>query len=150
MRKAINTNSELLAVGSSANCPVLFPTNEDQIRKSERDDGTRPAFSRRTARLVNGSPMASAADSTPIYHCGMPLINGHTREASSVAWSASGDLISVGDDFTARCWREGTSEHDVARELRADGEAKRKGYGWAASSTRSEILDDWDLDEDDG
>ncbi len=52
-----------------------------------------------------------------------------------------GELVSVGDDFRARCWRE---DAQGARGLRVggEGEGRRWGRGWA------EVEGGWDEDED--
>lgn len=87
-----------------------------------------------------------------IYNIGTALVRGHdmgfttrgmsksAREVTSVAWSTEGELISVGDDYRVRCWRENA---EIARDLRlsTDGEAGRWDCGWA------DVQGDWD-DED--
>lgn len=77
---------------------------------------------------------------------GTALVEGHGREVSAVGWNAGGELITVGDDYRARIWREGTSINreraggdgvgdtmQSARSLRlaGHGEGKRWGCGWA-------------------
>lgn len=83
---------------------------------------------------------------------GTPLVEGHSREVSSVVWTHNGDLITVGDDYLARCWRDGRMEigagEDTARELRRAGNAggKRWGCGWADVNDKS--YDDSDVEDD--
>lgn len=51
------------------------------------------------------------------------------KEVSAVSWTHDGELVTVSDDYTARCWREGPD----ARDLRTGGEinGRRWGCGWA-------------------
>jgi len=72
---------------------------------------------------------------------GTPLIRGHDREVGSLTWTSEGELITVGDDFMVRCWREGPE----ARDLRVGGEqgGRRWGSGWADVA---ESYDDDDVD----
>ncbi|KAF2189022.1 WD40 repeat-like protein [Zopfia rhizophila CBS 207.26] len=152
LRKAYGDQPELLAVGSTDGCPVLFPTDENFLkRESRREDDahelpqpnqlkspflTRPSLSRKSS----GSSFSTLLNDTiPIYEHGTPLIRGHDSEVTSVTWAKNGSLVSVGDDFRARCWREGSR----ARELRLSGESegRRWGSGWAV------VNDDFDDDE---
>jgi WD40 repeat protein len=73
-------------------------------------------------------------DSIPISENGTALIRGHDREVSSLTWTSDGDLVTVGDDYLVRCWREG----DEARDLRVGGEGqgRRWGSGWASVSEK--------------
>lgn len=68
-------------------------------------------------------------DSIPISERGTPLIRGHDREVGALSWTSEGELVTVGDDFLVRCWREG----DLARKVRINGEqgGQRWGCGWA-------------------
>lgn len=142
LRKASEDRPELLAVGSTDGYPVLFPTDENllkrETRKSneEEDDGlprvvpqnsSRPSLSRTSSN--SGFPRL-LTDSIPIYEHGTPLIRGHDAEVTSVTWSKKGTLISVGDDYKVRHWKEGRR----ARELRMNGEAEGQRWrcGWAA------------------
>ena len=153
LRAAAGNKSELLAVGSSEECAVLFPTDERYMcqlstssnESSGRDRlespaaairGTRPPLSR------NGSGVGLSArldDTIPIYQHGSALVRGHSREVTGLTWTSEGELVTVGDDFVARRWREGPK----ARDLRIGGEkeGRRWGCGWA------EVEGDWDDDE---
>lgn len=143
LRKASEDQSELLAVGSTDGCPVLFPTDEKLLRQNDyQNDGndlpeprrtSRSSISRASSRTSSSSRFPSMlADSIPIYEHGTPLIRGHDAEVTSVSWSRKGALISVGDDFRVRRWRQGKK----ARELRLNGEAEGRRWqcGWAAVS----------------
>ena len=153
LRPASNAQPELLAVGSTDGCPVLFPTDESFLRRDpsdlDNDDNDLPSLSldlRRSSRLSHRNPPSSfsssafggqrfpnlLADTVPIYEHGTPLIRGHDAEVTSVSFTREGKLISVGDDLRVRRWKEGGR----ARELRLGGEAegKRWGCGWAVVS----------------
>ncbi|KAG8530235.1 uncharacterized protein KY384_004735 [Bacidia gigantensis] len=154
IRTARNDNTELLAVGSSDGAPVLFPTDERYMQRSANPDPRmqrepslprlRPALS----RTESGTDLSGRLeDSIPIYHHGTALVRGHNCEVTGLDWTLNGDLVSVGDDFAVRCWREGDSPHtrQSARHMRMNGEkgGKRWGCGWA------EVTDGWDDDDSD-
>ena len=148
LRKAKDGQSEMLAVGSSDGCAVLFPTDERYFPKHQgRDqpDSTTSisTISRRPGlgRTGSGLGLASRVDETiPMSTNGTPLIRGHDREVGSLAWTAEGALVTAGDDFIIRCWREG----EDARDLRTGGEAegRRWGCGWADVSEKYDEDDD--------
>ncbi|KAI9754903.1 MAG: hypothetical protein M4579_004503 [Chaenotheca gracillima] len=144
LRKARGDNSEMLAVGSSAGCAVLFPTDESYLQRgiqnapfegletlSARPESQSPTPNQSALRRANSGMGASARlkDTIPIYDHGTALVRGHEREVSSVCWTSEGELISVGDDFAVRCWREGSE----ARDLRKGGEQEGRRWqsGWA-------------------
>ncbi|KAI1175486.1 WD40-repeat-containing domain protein [Nemania sp. FL0916] len=166
VRPAKDGNSELLGVGSSDSCAMLFPTQEryfqdelsGMMSNMSLDDSTiataadhAPTSSKRSASGVR-RPLVRTSSSTslsarpknniPIIRAGTPLVRGHDREVSAVAWSNEGKLISVGDDYGIRCWNE---DREQAADLRTGGETggRRWGCGWA------EIGDDWDISDDD-
>ena len=133
VRYAKDDKSELLAVGSSDGCAVLFPTDERYMQQSN-DMRTRPSNSLERKRppmkrTDSGNFTIRLEDSIPIYTHGSALIRGHSREVTGLNWSKDGELVTVGDDYTVRCWREG----DQARDLRTGGEkeGRRWGCGWA-------------------
>lgn len=142
LREARNGKSEMLAVGSSDGCAVLIPTDEryfsqrernksqDESSKKENEETAGASMQRsHTGTPRNGVGQADRGDTIPISMRGTPLIRGHDREVGSLAWTSEGNLITVGDDFFIRCWREG----DGARDLRTGGErgGRRWGCGWA-------------------
>ncbi|KAF2088032.1 WD40 repeat-like protein [Saccharata proteae CBS 121410] len=136
VRKAIDDKTELLAVGSSDRCPVLFPTDEAFLnRATSAANNKSPACGSGSPRsILKRSPGSSGfnarmADSIPIFEHGTPLVRGHGNEVSNVAWTSEGELVSI--------------DGDQARELRGVGEAegRRWGCGWA------EVGEGWD-DED--
>ncbi|KAE9969500.1 hypothetical protein BLS_005339 [Venturia inaequalis] len=167
IRPAKGDKAELLAVGSSDGSPVLFPTDETFLNRSQPTQENSPGSphtydingNRSSSPIMSSSPVlgsrprfARSASSTsgistrmldtiPIHNnVGTPLLEGHKKEVTSVSWTYDGDLVTLGDDYVARCWREGPQ----AREMRTGGpgHARRAGWGWAG------VQDGWDSDED--
>lgn len=123
--------SEMLAVGSSNGCAVLFPTDERSFLRPR--SGTMP-----TQPVFREKWQPSPEDSgIPIYSHGTALIRGHEKEVTSVSWTSEGNLVTLGDDTRCRVWR---SDGDIARNIRQGGEqeGRRWGHGWA------EIDAEWD------
>ncbi|KAE8147614.1 WD domain protein [Aspergillus avenaceus] len=137
VRKAAGDKPEMLAVGSSDQCAVLFPTDERFLHSPPQSTGEvdlpkNPIHLTRSGlRRTNSSAGLSGRleDTIPIYQSGTPLVEGHKKEVSAVSWTADGELISVSDDYSARCWREGPE----ARDLRVGGETEGRRWrcGWA-------------------
>ena len=150
LRKAKDGQSEMLACGSSDGCAILFPTDERYLPKNQGRDRDQadfnasvPIFSRRPALRRAGSGIGISSrgeEKIPISTNGTPLIRGHDREIGSITWTAEGNLVTVGDDFIIRCWREG----EDARDLRTGGEieGRRWACGWA------DVGEDYDEDDD--
>ncbi|KAL9016586.1 MAG: hypothetical protein Q9185_006089 [Variospora sp. 1 TL-2023] len=157
VRPAKDGKSELLAAGSSDGCAVLWPTDERYMRN--RNPRIRDAATISTPRLGYSNPYATPPpsssapsacpslpqttsharlnDTVPMYTHGTPLIRGHELEVTGLSWAHGGELVTVSDDCTARCWREDQSK---ARELRecGEGQGKRWECGWA------EVGQGWD------
>jgi WD40 repeat protein len=150
IRKAKDGKSEMLAVGSSWGAAVLFPTDERYLPKPTppvlQNDWLGPSLPEgpnRFSATKRGSGVAMGGrldDSISISTNGTALLRGHDREVGSVAWNADGELITVGDDFLVRVWREG----EDARDLRTGGEAegRRWSCGWAGVSDKYDEDDD--------
>lgn len=145
-----SSNTPLLAVGSSDNCPILIPTSESYLPYLPKSHSSDPAPSSSRYRLRNPSSSGSfslsnvnPASDTPIYVLGTPLIEGHSKEVTGVTWTSEGSLASIGDDFAARLWREDAKE---AREVRESGGkgGRRWMTGWA------DMGETWDGDESEG
>jgi len=137
----------MLAVGSSDGCAILFPTDERYLPTTDfpesQDLGFGPRLLRRPTLRRVGSGLGLGGrveESIPISTNGTPLIRGHDREVGSLAWTSEGKLITVGDDFLVRCWREGGD----ARDLRMGGESegRRWGCGWADMDEKYDEDDD--------
>lgn len=149
IRKAKEGKSEVLAVGSSDGCAVLFPTDERYLatqmsRAGSRDFPiVRSAPNTRNSGLTkeNNSLSSKVEDGIIRSSNGTALVRGHDREVGSVCWSHDGDLITVGDDYFVRCWRE---DKNAARDLRMNGEAggRRFACGWA------DVEEEYDQDDD--
>ncbi|KAH2670187.1 hypothetical protein KXV32_003341 [Aspergillus fumigatus] len=138
VRKAVADKVEMLAVGSSDHCAVLFPTDERFLHSRVQNPAVdlnpqSPGmpFTRSGLRRTNSAVGLSGRleDTVPIYQSGTPLVEGHKKEVSAVSWSVDGELITVSDDYSARCWREGPD----ARDLRVGGETEGRRWkcGWA-------------------
>ncbi|KAI8932022.1 hypothetical protein NX059_010916 [Plenodomus lindquistii] len=139
LRKAARDQPELLAVGSTDGCPVLFATDETFLKREPQhhddDADDLPDFNinpRKSSRLslLRTSTNTRCPDSIPIYEHGTPLVRGHDAEVTSVSWARNGSLISVSDDFRVRRWKEGREARDL--RIGGEGEGKRWQCGWAA------------------
>ena len=125
LRKSRGDQPELLAVGSTTGCPVLFPTDERFLQRSPsyRDEPEPQRLTRSAAEksararktVLPGYP-SLMTDTVPIYEHGTALVRGHTQEVSSVCWTANGALVSVGDDQAMRVWREGPRARQARME----------------------------------
>jgi WD40 repeat protein len=137
IRKRHVTGTELLAVGSTDKCAVVFPTDE-RFLWDQWDRKGRPGPVRESGNTIPNS--ANASSPIPIAQNGIPLIRGHSREVTTVDWSNEGKLITSSDDYIVRHWQEGSE----AAYLRTCGEfgGHRHMCGWA------DVGDDWDEEED--
>ncbi|KAK8154667.1 WD repeat-containing protein-like protein [Phyllosticta citrichinensis] len=140
------------AVAANAEPPRSFQTFSTSARSSLLSTSllnrtSYAAASRRRSSNSAITPIASPmsprmADSLPIFsHHGTPLVRGHLKEVTSLTWTSEGDLVSIGDDYSARCWREDAA---LARDLRrgGEGEGRRWGSGWADVSDADDDDDD--------
>ncbi|KAI1326824.1 WD40-repeat-containing domain protein [Xylariaceae sp. FL0255] len=167
VRPAQNGHSELLAVGSSDSCAVLFPTQERQLEhhlsesmsKMSLETSTfgtdttcsktnmkattavrRPLFSRTNSASNLSAPRLN--EDIPIIRAATPLVRGHNREVGSIAWTNESKLVTISDDYLIRCWGK---DREAAADLRSKGETggRRWKCGWA------HIGDDYDRLDDD-
>jgi WD40 repeat protein len=136
LRPAKDGRAEMLAVGSNDGCAVVFPTDDRYLSSlnpsavteyPDRGGDIQRSYFTSTPSSVGG--VTRYGENILISQNGSPLIRGHDREVGAVAWTPEGELITVGDDYIVRCWREG----DRARNLRTGGEdeGRRWGCGWA-------------------
>ncbi|MCJ1281624.1 hypothetical protein MMC26_000944 [Xylographa opegraphella] len=155
LRPGKDDKSELLAVGSSNSCALVFPTDERYMTAKASADFARSAFIPRNSKMscispseqlltpasTPSFPSSNFTDDIPIYQHGAPLVRGHNNEITGSCWSSEGELVTVGDDFRARVWREDAEE---ARSLRLNGEkgGRRWARGWA------EVDSAWDDDQE--
>jgi WD40 repeat protein len=140
VRKSNDKDTELLAVGSTDDCAILFPTNERYLTKTTQI--LSPCSSMQPDSASLSRPNMTRQDSTftsvsreneydlKLYSHGTPLIRGHGKEVTAVTWTSEGSLVTASDDCSSRCWREDASK---AREMRTggEGEGRRWGAGWA-------------------
>lgn len=143
LRPAKDDRGEMLAVGSTDRYPILFPTDERHLPRrgrspapdivDEDEDDDLPSLPQPPAQR-------SPPHSPPIFEHGTPLVRAHSKEVTSLTWTTEGGLITVSDDFSARCWRE---DGQKARDLRQMGEVGggRWRSGWA------QVGADWDEEE---
>lgn len=163
LRPASTTYSEMLAVGSSDSCAVVFPTDEayhnpnsrnipshdtigsDVVSHRSRSWARISAISTRSSSSLSSFPSPRLVDTIPMHSHGAALVGGHRREVTSVCWTTNGELITVSDDLSARCWRE-NEEH--ARDSRKSGEHGKKSSqtGWAELDVSG--TEDGDGDDD--
>jgi WD40 repeat protein len=137
LRPAKDDRGEMLAVGNSESSAVLFPTDERFLEPTNLADqpelppNTQAPLGRPGLRRTNSEVGLSGRPESaiPTYRTGTRLVEGHQKEVSAVSWAHGGELVTVSDDFSARCWREGPD----ARDLRTGGEAdgRRWRCGWA-------------------
>lgn len=144
MRKAQHGRCEMLAVGSSDSVPILFPTDERYLPNPEKlltSDASPALIEARPAlrKVINGNSHMDG--SLLISTNGTALVRGHDREVSSLTWTSAGDLVTVGDDYLVRCWRE---DHEEAKSLRLRGEhgGRRWASGWA------DVPADYDVEQE--
>lgn len=159
IRKAKDDKSEMLAIGSTDGSPVLIPTDErhlpyrnnqplpersDAHAESDDDDDIElPSLStqRSQSRSTSMAP-PSERRGPPIFESfGTALIRGHTKEVTSLSFTSDGNLVTISDDFRARCWRE---DRESAKHLRTAGEGggQRWACGWA------DMPASWDENDD--
>ena len=115
VRPATSAKSELLAVGSSSSCPVVFPAYERFLKQRRKIHDAVPTPHPYDA----GAPPDS--DELPIHSNGAALVNGHEKEVTGVTWTREGELLSISDDSVCRIWRD---EPDLSRLQR-----QQEGFG---------------------
>ncbi|KAJ5098159.1 hypothetical protein N7532_005160 [Penicillium argentinense] len=141
LRKASGDRPEMLATGSSDHCALLFPTDErflqSPVKTLDDDLPTRTSLftTRSGLRRTNSGVGLSGRleDTIPIYQSGTPLVQAHKREVTAVSWTVDGELITVSDDYSARCWREGPQARELRSRGHIEGPRLRHEAGWAAT-----------------
>jgi WD40 repeat protein len=142
MRRAQADKSELLATGSADGNIFLFPTDEREIR-------TLPtASAKRDPQAIDAATATPLVDpetrfATPVYHHGTKLMCGHSQrhEVSHVVWTHGGELLSCGDDYRARLWRE---NRQVAIDVRKNAQQMGSSTHWIGYA---DVKDEDDEDE---
>jgi WD40 repeat protein len=104
-----------------------MPKHSTENEEDEIADNDLPTAASAAAQQGN----KSGFNDIPVHERGTPLVRGHEKEVTSLSWTYDGELVTVSDDFSARCWREDGSK---ARDLRGCGESggQRWRCGWAA------------------
>ncbi|KIY03942.1 uncharacterized protein Z520_00634 [Fonsecaea multimorphosa CBS 102226] len=167
VRRKTSENTELLAAGSGEDCAVIFPTDERYLTKAARrrppavshlntsaSRSTRPRLPQRTSSVntLSNSLFSSGSlhdgstteGQCPIYYTGTPLVNGHRKEVTAVAWvHQNGQLVTVADDYTARCWYEDDPAKARALRMNTERDGRRSQSGWAT------VREGFDDDDDD-
>ncbi|CAH0058979.1 unnamed protein product [Clonostachys solani] len=148
LRPASGSSPELLAVGSTSGCPMLFSTDERYMRTAWAANShilkPDPVLATPSQSFTATNTPASLTPSNcdiPIYRSGTPLVRGHEREVTNVSWTHQGRLVTASDDGNVRHWQEDAAK---ARHLRQVGDfgGERWMSGWA------DVGDEWDLDDD--
>ncbi|OHW91029.1 WD domain protein [Colletotrichum incanum] len=148
LRPVSTSGTELLAVGSTDKCAVIFPTDERVMREHWDTQSHLPVSDTITSDATTISHSKSpASGQVPIIRNGTPLIRGHRREVTGLSWSNEGKLVTISDDYMVRHWQEDNDESSGGRDawdLRTGGEfgGNRHMAGWA------DVADDWDEDCD--
>ncbi|TQN73816.1 Cell division cycle protein cdt2 [Colletotrichum shisoi] len=148
LRPVSTSGTELLAVGSTDKCAVVFPTDERVMREHWDTQSHSPMSDTISLDATTSqSKQPLAGGQVPIVRNGTPLIRGHRREVTGLSWSNEGKLVTISDDYMARHWQEGDDDSSGGRDawnLRTDGEfgGNRHMAGWA------DVGDDWDEDCD--
>ena len=133
--------SELLAVGSSNDCALIFPTNP-KFQTKHTLNATRypspqtllPTTARRKSSYGSQATHANDDQSNPPIHTtGTPLIMGHRKEVSALCWTTEGSLVTASDDFTVRCWREDESRARKLRDKGSQRDVSAMGWGFAGT-----------------
>ncbi|RDA84110.1 hypothetical protein CP532_1466 [Ophiocordyceps camponoti-leonardi (nom. inval.)] len=148
IRPAGSGADELLAVGSSDGCAVLFPTDERYMRAiwARREHvpctKTTTPSSAMTAPPPPSplNPSSSSSSTSTILNAGTPLVRGHAHEVTTLTWSREGRLLTASDDCVVRQWRQKASRASYLRQVGEFG-GERHLAGWAL------VGDDWDEDE---
>ena len=117
VKGALSRDGAFLATGSSDNVAVLFPTDERHL-----DRRVSSSF----AHAKGEHPLAAHL----AVGRGVALVRGHDKEVTDVTWTENGELVSLGDDFQARCWRRDGAEAERMRTCGEEG-GKRWAWGWA-------------------
>ncbi|WYZ38914.1 hypothetical protein EsH8_III_000828 [Colletotrichum jinshuiense] len=145
LRPVSVSGTELLAVGSTDKCAVVFPTDERAMREYWDTQSHLPVTETMstTPTPSSHSRLPAPGNQIPIIRNGTPLIRGHRREVTGLSWSNEGKLVTISDDYMVRHWQEDEGGRD-AWNLRTGGEfgGMRHMAGWA------DVADDWDEDCD--
>jgi hypothetical protein len=119
LRPSLPGKPEMIATGSADGNVFILPTSEQTLKQQALDNNPLPIDPSSGTPLYD--PQASSGQpSTPIYTTGTKLAHGHSAkcEVANVTWSRGGDVLSSGDDFRTRIWRE---DQEMAKLYRKNG-----------------------------
>ncbi|RPA95199.1 WD40 repeat-like protein [Choiromyces venosus 120613-1] len=122
VKSDVSPDGQYLATGSSSGSACVFPTAKEYF--DER------LFAQKTD-YPEGSRIQTVAKNIRV-GTGVVLVRAHDREVTDVSWTCKGDLVTIADDYHARCWR--MDDQGVnAQDMRENGEenGRRWGWGWA-------------------
>jgi WD40 repeat protein len=124
VKGGISRDGKFLATGSSDGVACVFPTEERYFDKKI------------STTFTNSEHMLSEHLNVGR---GVALVRGHDREVTDVTWTVGGDLVTISDNYTARCWRQG-EKGEEAEDMRKGGEegGRRWGWGWADKTGSAE------------
>ncbi|KAF8249546.1 WD40 repeat-like protein [Wilcoxina mikolae CBS 423.85] len=119
VKSDISRDGKFLSTGSSDGVAVVFPTDEKYFDKSIAPNFT---YTPGSHPLANHMKVGK----------GVALVRGHDKEVTDMTWTMDGDLVTLSDNYYARCWRQGDKGEEV-ESLRDGGEdgGRRWGWGWA-------------------
>jgi WD40 repeat protein len=128
VRKARNENTELLAVSSSDDVALIFPTDEKLLAKYGSRHNLEPN------RQFFPNPVRASQrpdDNIPIHVAGTVLCGGHNMAVGGVAWTYGGAVATVGDDHIVRCWYEGKTAWELRNRKYTGPGGSTIGWGWS-------------------
>lgn len=149
VRLKTEENTEVIAAGTGEDCAILFSTDERYFSKSTTkphrttDTSSRPTTHARPPLTQRASSTnlpssfttlrSSAPEQLPIYYHGTPLVNAHRKEVTCCAWiPGNGQLVTVADDYTARCWYEDDPSKARGLRLKTGRDVEKSKSGWAS------------------
>ena len=139
VKSDISPDGQYLATGSSSGSACIFPTAQQYFDKR--------LYAQKT-NFPEGSRIQAVSKNIPV-GTGVVLVRAHNREVTDVSWTNMGDLVTISDDYHARCWRSDDKGVN-AQDMRENGEenGRRWGWGWAQlQGERKEGKDEESSDE---
>ncbi|PWW79514.1 WD40 repeat-like protein [Tuber magnatum] len=122
VKSDVSPDGQYLATGSSSGSACIFPTAPEYFNKR--------LYTQKTD-FPEGSRVQAVSKNMPV-GTGVVLVRAHNREVTDVSWTNKGELVTISDDYHARCWRSDDKGAN-AQNLRENGEenGRRWGWGWA-------------------
>ncbi|CAZ83802.1 unnamed protein product [Tuber melanosporum] len=122
VKSDISHDGEYLATGSSSGSACIFATAPEYLDKK--------LYIQKTD-FPEGSRVQAVSKKMSV-GTGVVLVRAHNREVTDVSWTNKGDLVTISDDYHARCWRSDDKGVN-AENMRENGEenGRKWGWGWA-------------------